>query len=89
MAAKLCKKLQILLGNNMKYSDFIDDKYFLRNWRLKWPHFSEKNTSSKKIYWYFFTEISDIGFYWYNKYAWKFSEKSLEQKSGTRKSFKI
>ena len=31
MAAKLCKELQILFGNNMKYSDFIDGKYFLRN----------------------------------------------------------
>ena len=27
MAAKLCKELQILLGNNTKYSDFIGGKY--------------------------------------------------------------
>ena len=32
MAAKLCKELQILFGNNMKYSDFIDGKYFLQNY---------------------------------------------------------
>ena len=35
MAAKLCKELQILFGNNMKNSDFIDSKYILRNMRLK------------------------------------------------------
>ena len=29
----------------------------------------------------FFTEISGIGFNWYNKYARGISEKSLEQKS--------
>ena len=37
----------------------------------------------------FFTEICGIGFYWYNKYAWEISEKSLEQQSVSRKSFKI
>ena len=29
MAAKLCKELQILFGNNMKYSDFIDGDYLV------------------------------------------------------------
>ena len=38
----------------MKYSDFIDGKYFLRNWRLKGPHFLKKIASGKKFYWYFF-----------------------------------
>ena len=28
MAAKLCRELRILFGSNMKYSDFIDGKYF-------------------------------------------------------------
>ena len=31
MAAKLCKEQQKLVGNNVKFSDFIDGKYFLRN----------------------------------------------------------
>ena len=31
-----------------------------------------------------FTEISGIGFNWYNKYARGISEKSLEQKSVTK-----
>ena len=48
--AKLCKELQILFGNNLKYSDFIDDKYFLRNERLKGPLFSKKIASSKEFY---------------------------------------
>ena len=37
----------------MKYSDFIDGKYFLRNKRLKGPHFSKKIASSEKFCWYF------------------------------------
>ena len=35
MAAKLYKKQQISFGNDTKYSDFIDGKYFLRNKRIK------------------------------------------------------
>ena len=35
MAAKLCKEQQRSFGNNVKYSDFIDGKYLLRNKRLK------------------------------------------------------
>ena len=31
MAAKLCKEQQKSFGNNVKYFDFIDGKYFLRN----------------------------------------------------------
>ena len=31
MAAKLGKEQQISFGNNTKYSDFTDGKYFLRN----------------------------------------------------------
>ena len=31
----------------MKYSDFIDTKYFLRNSRLKGPYCSKKIASSK------------------------------------------
>ena len=53
MTAKLCKELQILFGNNMKYSDFIDDKCFLGNERLKEPHFSKKIVSGKEFYRYF------------------------------------
>ena len=53
MTAKLCKELQILFGNNMKYSDFTDDEYFLRNERLKEPHFSKKIASSKEFRRYF------------------------------------
>ena len=41
MATKLCKEQQKSFGNNMKYSDFIDGKYFLRNWRLKGPYCSK------------------------------------------------
>ena len=37
----------------------------------------------------FFTEISGIGFYWYNKYAKEISEKSLEQKSVTKSRSKF
>ena len=29
MTAKLCKEQQKSFGNNVKYSDFIDGKYFL------------------------------------------------------------
>ena len=57
MAAKLCKKLQILFGNNMKYSNFIDGKYFLRNWCLKGPHFSKKPHLVKR-----FTDIFSLKF---------------------------
>ena len=53
MTAKLCKELQILFRNNMKYSDFIDDKYFLRSERLTEPHFSKKIASSKEFCRYF------------------------------------
>ena len=49
MAAKLCKEQQLSLGNNTKYSDFIDGKYFLRNKRLKRPYCSKKIASSKKF----------------------------------------
>ena len=31
MAAKLCKEQEMSFGNNTKYFDFIDGKYFLRN----------------------------------------------------------
>ena len=31
MAAKLCKEQQKSFANNVKYSDFIDGKYFLSN----------------------------------------------------------
>ena len=31
MAAKLCKEQQKSFGNNVKYFNFIDGKYFLRN----------------------------------------------------------
>ena len=31
MATKLCRELQILFGNNKKYSDFIVGEYFFRN----------------------------------------------------------
>ena len=37
----------------------------------------------------FFTEISGIGFNWYNKYARGISEKSLEQKSVTKSRSKF
>ena len=37
----------------------------------------------------FFTEISGIGFNWYNKYAGGISEKSLEQKSVTKSRSKF
>ena len=37
----------------------------------------------------FFTGISGIGFYWYNKYAGEISEKSLEQKSVTKSRSKF
>ena len=35
MAVKLCKELQILFGNNTKYSDFVDGKYFIAKLALK------------------------------------------------------
>ena len=43
----------------------------------------EKIASSKKKLLIFFTEISGIGLYWYNKYARGISEKSLKHKSVT------
>ena len=49
MTAKLCKEQQKSFGNNVKYSDFIDGKYFLRNYPLKGPYCSKKIASSKKI----------------------------------------
>ena len=45
MAAKLCKKQQKSFDNNVKYSDFIDGKYFLRNKPLKGPYCSKKIAS--------------------------------------------
>ena len=44
-----CKEQQKSFSNNMKYSDFIDGKYFLRNKPLKGPHCSKKMASSRKI----------------------------------------
>ena len=35
MAAELCKEQQISFGNNTKYCDVIDGKYFLINLALK------------------------------------------------------
>ena len=32
MAPRLCEEQQILLSNNMKYSDFIAGKYFFQNY---------------------------------------------------------
>ena len=63
MAEKLCKEQQISFGNSTKYSDFIDGKYILLNYRLKGPYCSKKIASSKKKLVIFFTEISAIGFY--------------------------
>ena len=37
MAAKLFKEQQKSFGNNVKYFDFIDGKYFLKHQRLKEP----------------------------------------------------
>ena len=50
MAAKLCKEKQTSFGNNMKYSDFIDGKYFGGggNWRIKGTHCSKEIASSKE-----------------------------------------
>ena len=39
MAANLCKEQEISFSNNILFSDFIDDKYFLGNERLKGPYF--------------------------------------------------
>ena len=61
MAEKFCKEGQISFGNSTKYSDFIDGKYIFLDQRLKGLYFSKKIAPSKKICWYFFTEISGIG----------------------------
>ena len=42
MTAKICKEKQISFGNNMKYSDFIDGKYFCDISALKDPTFQRK-----------------------------------------------
>ena len=56
MAEKLCKEQQKSFGSNVKYSDFIDGKYFLRNLRLKGPYCSRKIASSKKKNTYIFEQ---------------------------------
>ena len=56
MAAKLCKEQQISFGNNMKYFDFIDGKYFGGEISAKQdPTVQRKSLLVKKI--------ADI-FYW-------------------------
>ena len=40
MAAKLCKEQHISISNSTKYSNFIDGKYFLRNYHSKGPYCS-------------------------------------------------
>ena len=63
MAEKFFKEQKISFGNSTKYSDFIDGKYILLNWRLKGPYCSKKIAcSKKKLQILFSTEISGIGF---------------------------
>ena len=83
------KEQQISFGISTKYSDFIDGKYILLNKHLKWPYCSKKIASSKKELPIFFTKFSGIVFNWYNKYARRISEKSLEQKSVTNSRSKF
>ena len=61
MAPKLCKE-QILLNNNMKYSDFIAGKYVFLNSLLSRPYCLKKITSSEKIADSSLTEITGINF---------------------------
>ena len=54
----------------MKYSNLFDGKYVLGKLVLKGPHCSKKIASGKEninLLLIFLTEISGIGFYWYNK----------------------
>ena len=58
MAAKLWKEQQKSFGNNVKYSYFIDGKYFLRNERLKGPYCSKKIIDiNKQRYWTVLSEL--------------------------------
>ena len=68
----------------MKYSDFIDAKYFLR----KDPTIQRKSRLVKDVA-DIITDFCGIGFYWYNKYASEISEKCLEQKSITKSHSKF
>ena len=48
MAAYLRKEQEISFSNNIQFSDFIDDKYFLGNKRLKGPYTFQRRLLLRK-----------------------------------------
>ena len=48
MAAYLRKEQEISFSNNIQFSDFTDDKYFLGNKRLKGPYTFQRRLLLRK-----------------------------------------